>query len=499
MKKTKTLLLLLLLNSMNSVKAQNCTGYSVNLTAEKQKICKGESTNLQALPTNSSVLPDFINEQNLFNISDLKLDPMVIQLINGGAVMGVKYPLAPISNKIDYTTGGPKLTKATISSGTLEISITTDLKQELTVVLELPYFKKQGIVLKDSILIKPTSTSGKETFTKTIDLSNSEVDFSSGVLGDFNKIEYKITPKLKITSTVFTNNEKGDLKLTIKNMVIQENTSYEWFKNDVNLNNGVPTLNVTESGDYRVEVSSVSCGLIKKNIAISVIEYPLKSTKLAGSSSFCKGDSVAITADGDGTFLWSNQLKTKTIYAKTTDNLTVTVTHDICSVISDPIKITVNENPIAKITTPNNKTSYNEGESILLTALGGKTYSWNTSQQQDTLRVKKAGHYTVTVTNEFGCKSSTSIHISSTLGVQYDNTLFSIYPNPTSESITIDHGINSPIYASFIDVNGKVLWKQECPNHTNIELKTKLKNGNYFIYLTNDSNELMSVKQISIK
>ena len=98
-----------------------------------------------------------------------------------------------------------------------------------------------------------------------------------------------------------------------------------------------------------------------------------------------------------------------------------------------------------------------------------------------------------------GCKSNTSIHISSTLGVQYDNTLFSIYPNPTSESITIDHGINSPIYASFIDVNGKVLWKQECPTHTNIELKTKLKNGNYFIYLTNDSNELMSVRQISIK
>ena len=74
----------------------------------------------------------------------------------------------------------------------------------------------------------------------------------------------------------------------------------------------------------------------------------------------------------------------------------------------DDISLTYSIKPT--ITTPNNATSFCNGDSLLLTSSSGNTYLWNTGATNNSIYVKAAGYYSVTT----NCINSDSIFISST-------------------------------------------------------------------------------------
>ena len=249
----------------------------VNLTTTKNTICPGEKTTLEAKSSNLLSLPDLSDSRKAFDMKDTKLDPTVLTLIKSGLLSGVTVPLATSTGTFNMNLPGIQLKNTLISSGKLTISLETDLKQDMTVYVELPYFKVNGLSLKDSILIKGSNiqnTTGMSTFSKVIDITNASADFTSGNTTLYNTISYIVKPSVKITTTILTGNEIGNLKMDLKDLILTENTTYSWQLNNILLQEkNTPNIDVTEPGTYKVTTVS-NCGTAENTLVISKAVTP---------------------------------------------------------------------------------------------------------------------------------------------------------------------------------------------------------------------------------
>jgi hypothetical protein len=72
----------------------------------------------------------------------------------------------------------------------------------------------------------------------------------------------------------------------------------------------------------------------------------------------------------------------------------------------------------------------------------------------------QSGNYTQTLTNAAGCDSTISLNLTLTVGIEEGtSTDVSLYPNPTSESFTIQTSI--PLYGTYsvVDAQGKLVFE----------------------------------------
>ena len=170
------------------------------------------------------------------------------------------------------------------------------------------------------------------------------------------------------------------------------------------------SIDVSTPGDYRVTVKNeLDCAATSE--ATRVIVNPIPTSNLfistSGSTTFCAGNSVLLTASWDGTYLWSNGATTKSIDARSSGNYTVTVTlTNGCSATSPAIGVTVNQ--VAATITASGSTVLCQGGKVTLTASEGSSYLWSTGATTRSIEVSTAGNYTVRVSNAKGCSSTSS-------------------------------------------------------------------------------------------
>jgi hypothetical protein len=112
----------------------------------------------------------------------------------------------------------------------------------------------------------------------------------------------------------------------------------------------------------------------------------------------------------------------------------VKVKDGACNATSNSVPVTVNPNPIAKIT-PDGPIAFCEGGAVNLVASGGTTYKWNSGSLSPSIKVTQTGTYYVNVINSYGCSVNKSYDVN-------------VYPNPTV-SIT-------PIPQFIIHNNGSI-------------------------------------------
>ncbi|MBN8682365.1 MAG: hypothetical protein J0L99_06920, partial [Chitinophagales bacterium] len=135
----------------------------------------------------------------------------------------------------------------------------------------------------------------------------------------------------------------------------------------------------------------------------------------------CNGATATLTANLSGTttaptYLWSNNETSASITVTAAGTYTVTVTDGGCSV-SATASITVSPAPTPTIAVAETSGTANDdgtlcaGASATLTASGGTSYLWNTSETTAAISVNTAGTYTVVVTNANGCTASASTTI----------------------------------------------------------------------------------------
>lgn len=130
---------------------------------------------------------------------------------------------------------------------------------------------------------------------------------------------------------------------------------------------------------------------------------------IAGNLSVCAGQSTTLTASGGNTFNWSTTEVTPSISVSPASNTQYTVTVTNAAGCSDTVSATVNVNslPNGAIT---GDTIICTGTSTTLTASGGATSVWSTTETTAAITVAPTTNttYTVTITDGNGCADTVS-------------------------------------------------------------------------------------------
>jgi hypothetical protein len=190
---------------------------------------------------------------------------------------------------------------------------------------------------------------------------------------------------------------------------------YHFNQGSVNFNNsGVTTLTDASNNSNNGTLVNFALSGTTSNWAAgtasgtcAVFTAPIFTITPSGSTTFCEGGSVTLTASAGASYLWSNGATTQSIVATTAGSYSVTVTNTQgCSSTSAATIVTVNPLPTAVITA-NGPTTLCSGGSVILTASEGSSYLWSNGATTQSINVSSTGSYFVTVTTN-GCSTTSS-------------------------------------------------------------------------------------------
>jgi predicted transcriptional regulator len=181
--------------------------------------------------------------------------------------------------------------------------------------------------------------------------------------------------------------------------------SYQWSTGEVT---AAITVAPTTTTNYQVTVTAVNGCTALDDVTVNVNTLP---TADAGpDQSICLGFAATFNATGGVDYLWSTTETTPgiTVVPIITTTYSVTVTDASGCSSTDAVTVTVNPLPVADAGT--DQTICNQ-DSATLTATGGSTYEWSTTETTATITVTPSTTttYTVTVTDVNGCTDDTSV------------------------------------------------------------------------------------------
>ncbi len=223
------------------------------------------------------------------------------------------------------------------------------------------------------------------------------------------------------------------------------------------------TVSPTVTTNYTV--SYVVNGCTSAPTTAQVVVNPAPSVSI-NSATICAGNTATLTATSSstgGTYLWSNQATTQSITVNPTVTTTYNVTYTLsgCAPATAAGTVTVSPNPTVSLGAD---TTLCEADfPFLLTAStsgANNQFTWSTGEQSQSISIVTGGTYTVNVSNSNGCTASDVIQITSDpcASIEQLTDLFiNIYPNPSSEVITIES--NQEIKNVYLyDSNGKLVY-----------------------------------------
>jgi hypothetical protein len=240
---------------------------------------------------------------------------------------------------------------------------------------------------------------------------------------------------------------KGD-QIQLSYFPYNSENTYKW-------NNGAISQSITvdSSGEYYV-IAENEYGC-RDTAFCSVYVYPPPDADILSENgfSFCKGDSLLLTAQPNDVgyeYVWSNGETDPQIYVKESGEYSVVVI--VSEGCRDTAKVQVDQYPSPIISINNSgQEGICEGDSLLLsvnTFDDELDFLWSNGSTEKSFYAKETGEYYCIAKNEFGCRDTAFINITS-------------YPNPTV-SITPEGPINlcdgSKIYISTNEEHSKYLW-----------------------------------------
>lgn len=161
-----------------------------------------------------------------------------------------------------------------------------------------------------------------------------------------------------------------------------------------------------------------------------------------GPTTFCVGGSVTLTAQGSGSFLWSNGSSNSAITVSTAGAYTVTLTNS-CGTTSASQTVSVINNP-ATLITASGPTTFCEGDSVVLTASGASTYLWSNGANSSAITVTQSGAYTVTGNSSCGNSQANQTVVVNPLPIVSITTADSLH-FCSGSSLTINATSNSSL------------------------------------------------------
>jgi gliding motility-associated-like protein len=194
-------------------------------------------------------------------------------------------------------------------------------------------------------------------------------------------------------------------------------TSYQWLLNNANFSTNNP-VTVTNSGSYTViATNSFNCTGLSSATLITVNPTPIANLTVSGATTFCQGQSVTLTASGNGNVQWqqngANITAPNPLVVNATSDYQVIVTNNFsCADTSNLISVVVNTTPIASVNV-SGVTTFCQGDSVILTGSGGTSYQWQQNGVNfsviNPLTISNSGNYTLIVSNGFNCNDTSNI------------------------------------------------------------------------------------------
>lgn len=171
------------------------------------------------------------------------------------------------------------------------------------------------------------------------------------------------------------------------------------FSSPTSLNTNY-TPGTAESGSIDLEFCAIGgcADTVCTPFQLQVDGPPVIDITTNGPTTFCEGNTIAITASGGDSYVWNTGSTSATVTVDIGGTFSVTASN-ACGVSTDSISTTLSPLPIASVSGP---ASACPGTTITLTASGGTTYTWNTDAIGDTIEVVGPDTYTVTANNNCG-------------------------------------------------------------------------------------------------
>jgi hypothetical protein len=264
----------------------------------------------------------------------------------------------------------------------------------------------------------------------------------------------------------------------------------------------------TTGGQFKVVVTNSSgCSAISAPVTVTVNSLPVATISAGGSTSFCTGSSVLLTANSGTGFAYQWRKSNiniagaiaSTYNASTGGSYKVVVTNSNgCSKSSNSITVTILAAPIATITA-NGPTTFCAGDSVTLTANTGIGYTYQWRKYANAIAgatainytAKNPGNYKCVVTNTNGCTKASNL-LTVTIPCRMNmhaaftdnmDKVLRISPNPSDGLfyISVDNEMyENPATIKIVDLSGHELLTTTF-NNNNFPLDLRNYPGNVFL------------------
>ena len=244
--------------------------------------------------------------------------------------------------------------------------------------------------------------------------------------------------------------------------------TYQWKLSGSNVGGNSESYSANQSGIYSLTVTTaLGCVINSNSIAVTVYATPSADISASGSTSFCPGGSVVLSAPAstgaiydwrlNGTSVVSGLDNTYTANQNGGYTVTVTSSQSCSSTTSTPTYVTVNSNPTITVSASTLETSC--GSTVNSTASGagvGGSYLWSNGGTSATGAFTSAGTYTVTGTTSAGCTGTATVTVTSSSATTSNSIAVHYYTLPTaviSGTSTICQNATNPSI-TFTGANG---------------------------------------------
>lgn len=149
--------------------------------------------------------------------------------------------------------------------------------------------------------------------------------------------------------------------------------------------------------------TSTICGMV----TVTVSPFSTPTLAISGTNSLCAGSTITQTVSGANTYTWSTGANTSVIFLTPTITTTYNVMGTDGNGCSNSTSKTISVNPVPNVNISGNS-SICSGSSIILSASGASTYSWNTGATSSSISITPTITLTYSVigTSVNGCSNT---------------------------------------------------------------------------------------------
>jgi gliding motility-associated-like protein len=212
----------------------------------------------------------------------------------------------------------------------------------------------------------------------------------------------------------------GSVKLVAAGAVqVQE---YKWYEQEftgssIFIGPEFTTPSLSATTEYYVSIydpaTTCESSRVKATATVLLINKPILNA--SGTLTLCEGTSFLLSAPGGfADYKWSDGSLTQQVLITTNGKYSVTINNGACELpVSDEVTFNFLPRPeTPTVTVAGSADICNSGSVTLGGPAGATSYVWSSGETTSSITVSTSGSYNLTVGNEAGCKSQSSVSIS---------------------------------------------------------------------------------------